>query len=122
MEKIAAELGLSEEQKTQVKQILEDSKARIKPLREQMIQNHETAKNLGTDGNFDEAKVNEIANQQSETMKQLFIEKEKTKARLFAILTSEQREKAKQMKEEFGKKMKGKFGHRFGEKPAPTEE
>lgn len=91
-------------------------------MREHIRQNHETAKNLGTDENFDEAKVNEIAHQQSETMKQLFIEKEKTKAQLFAILTSEQREKARQMKEEFGKKMKVRFGHRFGEKPASTEE
>lgn len=116
-EKIAVELGLNEEQKTQAKQILDETKARVEPLREQMKQNHQTAKNLGTDGNFDEAKVTELANQQSETMKQLFVEKEKTKAQLFAILTPEQREKAKQMQDKFGKKMKGKFGrgHTQGE-------
>lgn len=124
VEKIANELGLNEDQKTQAKVIIDESKERIKPLFESMKQNREIIKDLGTDGNFDEAKVTEIANQQSETMKQLFIEKEKTKAQLFAILTPEQREKAKTMQEKFAGKMKGRFGHRFGgfsEKPAPTE-
>lgn len=125
VDRISKELGLSEEQKTQAKQILEASKTRVQPLSEQMKQNHEATKDLGTDGNFDEAKVSQIANQQSETMKQLFIEKEKTKAELFAILTPEQREKAKQMQEKFAGRMKGNFGHRFGgfgKKSAPSEE
>jgi Spy/CpxP family protein refolding chaperone len=124
VEKIATELGLNEEQKTNAKAILEDSKTRIKPLMEKMKAGHEAARVLGTDGKFDEAKVNELASQQSETMKQLIFEKEKTKAQLFAILTPEQREKAKQMQEQFGKKMKGNFGHRFEgvEKSSPTEE
>lgn len=124
VEKIAQELGLNEDQKTQAKAVIDASKERIRPLFESMKQNREIIKDLGTDGNFDEAKVNEIANQQSETMKQLFIEKEKTKAQLFAILTPDQREKAKTMQEKFAGKMKGRFGHRFGgfgEKPAPTE-
>jgi periplasmic protein CpxP/Spy len=125
VERIANELGMNEEQKTQAKSVIEASKERVKPLMEQMKQSRETVKDLGTDGNFDEAKVNEIANQQSETMKQLFIEKEKTKAQLFAILTPEQREKAKAMQDKFAEKMKGRFGRPFGEKgekPAPSEE
>lgn len=125
VERISKELGLSEEQKTQAKQILEASKTRIQPFFEQMKQNHEASKDLGTDGNFDEAKVNQIANQRSETMKQLFVEKEKTKAEIFALLTPEQREKAKEMQEKFAGRMKGRFGHRFsgfGEKTAPSEE
>jgi Spy/CpxP family protein refolding chaperone len=114
VERIANELGLNEEQKTQASEILESSKERIKPLFESMRQNRGITKDLGTDGNFDEAKVNEIANSQAETMKQLFIEKEKTKAQLFAILTPEQREKAKTMQEKFGERMKGRFGHKLG--------
>ena len=123
-EKIATELGLNDEQKTQAKAILEIRKESVKPLFEQLKQNREKSKNLGTDGTFDEAQVNQIANEQAETMKKLFVEKEKTKAELFAILTPEQREKAKVLQDKFGEKMKGKFGRRFdgfGEKPAPTE-
>ncbi len=114
VEKISKELGLSEDQLTQAKQILEETKKRVAPLSETMKENHQQAKELGTDGTFDEAKVNQLAHQQAETMKNLIIEKEKTKAQLFAILTPEQREKAKQMQEKFGEKMKGRFGKGFG--------
>lgn len=123
-EKIAKELGLNDEQKTQAKTILESRKEVVKPLIELMKQNHENSKNLGTDGTFDEVQVIQIANEQAETMKKLFVEKERTKAELFAILTPEQREKAKEMQAKFGEKMKGKFGRGFGgfgEKPVPTE-
>jgi periplasmic protein CpxP/Spy len=109
-EKITKELGLSEEQKTQAKQILEDSKTRIKPLMEASKAAHESAKELGTDGTFDEKAVNVLATQQSETMRQIIVEKEKTKAALFAILTPEQRTKANELRANFESKMKERFG------------
>jgi periplasmic protein CpxP/Spy len=115
--KIAEELGLSEEQKTQGKAIMEASKAKVQPIMEASKEGHETAKTLGTDGVFDEAKVTQLANNQAELTKQLIIEKEKTKAALFAILTSEQRTKAAVIHEKFEKEMKckhGGFGGREG--------
>ncbi len=121
VDRIAAESGLSDEQKTQAKQIMDESKTRIEPLFATMKQNHEAIKNLGTDGNFEEAKVNKMANQQAETMKQLFIEKEKTKAQLFALLTPEQREKAKTMQEKSGERMRHGFG-RGHKKDGKSEE
>ena len=125
LERIAAELGLSDEQKAQANQILEESKTRVEPLMNTMKEGRAQVKDLGTDGNFDEARVNEIAKSQAETMKQLFIEKERTKAQLFAILTPEQREKAKQIEGKFGQRMKGRFGRgqKGGdEKPAPQQD
>jgi Spy/CpxP family protein refolding chaperone len=119
--RISKELGLSDEQKTQANQILDDAKTRVEPLFETMKQNHEASKSLGTDGNFDEAKVNELASQQAETMKQLFIEKEKAKAQLFAILTPEQREQAKQLQDKFGERMKGRFGRGHKGEPKDVE-
>jgi periplasmic protein CpxP/Spy len=109
-ERIAKELGLSDEQKAQGKQVLDDSKTRIEPLMEAMKAGHESAKDLGKDGTFDEKAVNALATQQSETMKQIIIEKEKTKAALFAILTPEQRKKAEELKANFEGKMKERFG------------
>jgi Spy/CpxP family protein refolding chaperone len=111
-DKIANELGLSAEQKAQAKQVLEDSKARIEPLMEALKAGHESAKDLGTNGTFDEKAVNALATQQSETMKQIIIEKEKTKAALFAILTPEQRTKAEQIRETFESKMRERVGKR----------
>ncbi len=125
VEKIADELGLSDEQKTNAKQILEEAKTRIEPLFNSIKESRQPIKDLGTDGNFDEAKVTQLADQRAVEMKQLFIEKEKTKAQLFAILTPQQREKARQMQEHFFNQMKGRFGHRFAgfeQKPVSADE
>jgi len=116
-ERIAQKLNLTDEQKTQVKTILEDSKTRVKPLMESMRENHKQAENLGLDGTFNEEQVNQIANTQAETMKQLFIEKEKTKAQIFAVLTPEQRTEAAKLKDGFKDGFKDRFKKRGGGKP-----
>ena len=115
-ERIAEKLKLSDEQKTHVKTILEDSKTRIKPLMVSLRESRKQAENLGTDGTFNEEQVNQIAAGQAETTRQLFIEKEKTKAQIFAVLTPEQRAEAAKMKERFKENFKGKFKKRFGGK------
>jgi periplasmic protein CpxP/Spy len=118
-ERIAQKLNLTDEQKTQVKAILEDSKTRIKPLMEGLKENRKQAENLGFDGSFNEEQVTQIANTQADAMKQLFIEKEKTKAQIFAILTPEQRAEAAKMKEQFKDRFKKRFG---GKEEAPSSE
>lgn len=113
-DRIAEKLNLTDEQKTQVKTIMDDSKTRVKPLMEAMRENHKLAENLGLDGTFNEEEVNRIANTQSETMKQMFIEKEKTKAQIFAVLTPEQRTEAAKMKDRFKGDFRGKGKRRGG--------
>lgn len=95
-EGIARELNLSDEQKTQAKQVLDDARSRVEPLFDQLAENRKEITQLGTDGVYDERKVQELGDAQADLMKRLFIEKEKSKAQLFAILTAEQREKARQ--------------------------
>lgn len=113
--KMADELNLSEEQKTQIKQILDNEKTKVEPLMEAMRATHEQLETQGTNGTFDEARVGELANRQAETTRQLVIEKEKTKAAIFAVLTAEQRAKAAELKKKFDDKMRGGgFGKRFG--------
>lgn len=122
--RIAQKLNLSDEQKAQVKTILEDSKTRSKPLMDELRESRKQSENLGTDGTFNEEQVNQIANAQAEKQKQLFIEREKTKAQIFAILTPEQRAEAAKMKEQFKERFKGGFKKRGGGKAekAETEE
>ena len=114
--RMAEKLNLSDEQKTQLKTILDDSKTRVQPLMESLKSNHEQAENLGTDGTFNEEQVNQIAAAQAETTKQLFIEKEKTKSQIFAILTPEQRVEAAKMKDQMKDRFKGRFEKGFGDK------
>lgn len=121
--RIAGKLNLSDEQKTQVKTILEESKTQTKPLMEALRENRKQAATLGDDGSFNEEQVNRLAAGQADTMKQLFVEREKTKARIFAVLTPEQRAEAVKMKAEFGGRMKDRFKNRRGGKPeAPADQ
>ena len=114
LEKIADELGLSEAQRTQIKQIMEAEKAKIQPLMETARQTHEQLKDLGTDGAFNEEQVTQLANRQAETTRQLIVEKERTKAAIFAVLTPEQRTKAAELKNKFEDKRRDGFGKKFG--------
>ena len=122
-ERVAEKLNLSDEQKTQVKTILEESKTRVKPLMDSRRENRKQSESLGTDGTFNEELVNQLAAQNAENAKQIFIEKEKTKARIFAVLTPDQRAEAAKMKEQFKENFKGRGKKRFGGKAeAPATE
>ena len=109
-DRVATKLNMSDEQKTQAQAILEDAKTRVEPLMAKIKQNHEASKDLGTDGVFNAEKTQQLANEQAEVMKQLFVEKEKTKAQLFAVLSDDQRQQAKKMMDEFSNRFqKGGF-------------
>lgn len=113
--KIADEIGLSEEQRSQVKQILEAEKPKAQALMETARETHEQLTKLGTDGTYNEAQVAELAARQAETTRQMIVEKEKTKAAIFALLTAEQRVKAAELHAKFKERMGERFGRRgFG--------
>ena len=100
IDRISEKLKLSDRQKTQAKKILTDARPRFQPLMERLRETHRTT-DLGANGIFDGQKAQEVAARQAEIVKQLLVEKERTKAALFAVLTPEQREQAKQMLNEF---------------------
>lgn len=102
LDHISSALKLSDQQKSQAKQVLADAKPRVEPLHDRLKENHQEAMNLSASGVFDEQKAQQIAARQAEVVKQLFVEKARTHAALFAILPPEQREQAKQMMNEMG--------------------
>jgi Spy/CpxP family protein refolding chaperone len=116
--RLAEKLNLSDEQKAQIKQIRETSKAKVQPLRENMKSIRQQLNAATADGNFNEAQVQALAAQQANIMAQLTVEKERTKSQTYAILTPEQQTQAKalkeQMKERF-KDRKERRGNRGGE-------
>ena len=109
MGRMAEKLNLTDEQKAQAKAIFEDSRTRVQPLMETLRANHEEIAKLGEDGVFNEERVQQLAGVQAETTRQLIIEKEKTKAAVFAILTPEQRVEAAKHKEGFRGGMRKHF-------------
>lgn len=109
-------LDLTDDQKAKVKEITEASRTNIQPLAQQLRDGHQKLEALGTDGSFDQAKVEALAAEQSALMGKMIVEKERTKAQIFAILTDEQKAKAAELKKnrpERGKGHKG-FGGGFG--------
>lgn len=103
-------LDLTEEQKTKVKEITDASKTNVQPLMEQMRANHKQIADLGTNGAFDQAKVETLAAEQGNLTAKLIVEKERTKSQIFAILTDEQKTKAAEMRTKFEERMKDRIG------------
>ena len=98
---LSDKLKLTDVQRTQAKQILADSKPRFQSLHEELKESHKASIELGANGVFDEQKSQEVAARQAEIVKQILVEKDRTKAELFAILAPEQREQAKQLMSDF---------------------
>jgi protein CpxP len=90
------QLNLTEAQQTQIKNILADERTRTKPLVQQLRQNQQ-AQNAKIDGSFDETQVRAFANNQAQIMRDLIIEKQRTKSQIYSVLTPDQRQKALQL-------------------------
>lgn len=116
--RMAKELNLTEEQKNQIKQIMETEKSKVQPIFESLKENRQKMRDLTANGNFDEAQIKILADEQGSMTALLIVEKERTKSQIFQILTDEQREKAKQMQE----KMKNKFNKRMNNRTEKTTE
>lgn len=85
--------SLSDSQQTQIKVMWESEKPNVMPLLQQLAQGNKEMQAATANGAFDEAKVNQIAQQQSQTIASLLVEKEKLQSKFYQILTPEQRAK-----------------------------
>ncbi len=97
VEHMARGLDLTDDQQTQIKTILETARNASEPLHKQMDEAHKQLEAATANGQFDEAQVRALANQQAQLMADSIVEHERTKSRIFAILTPEQRAKADEM-------------------------
>lgn len=96
---MSKQLNLTEAQQTQIKSILADERSKTMPLRQQLRQN-EQAQNATVNGAFDETQARAFANKQAQIMSDLMVEKQRTKAQIYSVLTPDQRQKALQLKQE----------------------
>jgi Spy/CpxP family protein refolding chaperone len=114
IDRMAQELGLSDEQKTQIQQIMTAERQTTEPLMKQLGDKYKQIDDSTANGQFNEETVRALALQGANIAADLTVEHERAKAKIYNILTPEQREKAKQMRGPFGG-----FGHRPGPPPAP---
>jgi Spy/CpxP family protein refolding chaperone len=98
-EHLARELNLSDEQNAQVKAVFEAEHATMEGLMKKLDDLRERLRAATANGQFDEAQVRTLANQQGQTQADLIVEHERTKAKIYGLLTAEQRTKLEQLHE-----------------------
>lgn len=94
---MAKELGLNAEQTTQIKAIFEGARAGEEARHAKLDELHKQLEAATANGQFDEAKVREIANQQAQLMADQMVEHMRMKSKAYSIMTPEQRIKADEM-------------------------
>jgi protein CpxP len=110
------QLDLTTDQQSQVKTVFDKEKTTMKPLMEQMRQNHEAMKALEASGPFDETKTRALATQNAQTMIELQVEHARIKSQIMQILTADQKAKLAQIQADH----KGHWGeHEPPPPPAP---
>src|SRR5262249_38846589 len=87
------QLNLTDDQRSQIKQIMKAEHANMKPLMQQEFQARQQLLQLVTSGNFDQAKAAAIATQESQTHVQLQVEDAKIASQIYALLDSTQKAK-----------------------------
>lgn len=114
-------VDLTDEQKVQVKQIMETSRAKMKTVHDQIKANRQQLEAISENGNFDAAQVQALAVQQGNLHAQMIIEKERVKSQIYQILTTEQKAKAAEMKAQMKQKRQERAQKR-AERKAQKEE
>ncbi len=100
MAHMARYLNLTEAQQAEIKSMWQAEKPAVQPLLQQLANGRKQMLAATANGTFDEAKVRAIANQQSQTLAQLIVEKEKLTSEVYnKVLTPEQRTKVDQMRQ-----------------------
>ncbi len=94
---MAKVLGLSGEQTTRIKAIFEEMRAGEEARHVKIDELHRQMEAATANGQFDETKVREIANQQAQLMSDQMVEHMRMKSRAYSVLTPEQRVKADEM-------------------------
>ena len=89
-------LGVTDEQKTQMKSVLQKEHATMKPLMTQVHQLDQQLKQY-VEGTYDAAKVQALVSQQSQTLVQLKVEESRIHNELYSMLTSDQQAKLKEI-------------------------
>jgi protein CpxP len=90
---LARKLDLTDAQQSQLKEIIAKEKPTFQPLMLQMAQNNQQVRQLVMAKGFDEAKVRELASQQTQTLTELTVQRARVESELLQVLTADQKTK-----------------------------
>lgn len=115
----AKKLNLTDEQKTQMKVVMQKERPTMKPL---MQQQHQIDLQLRqyVEGSFDEAKVQALAAQKAQIQAQLTVAETRVHNQLYALLTPDQQSQVKEMEARHEARMQERM-NRQAPAPPPSE-
>lgn len=105
---IIRELDLSDAQVAQIKQILVEERPALQNLADKHKQQRQQLRAIG---GFDEAKVREIAQSDTQTYVDFVVEREKLRSRIYAVLTPAQQEKVNKFLDHAHEHMQDHLAH-----------
>lgn len=109
MKRLGAYLDLTEEQKTQIKTIIETERPKVQPIAVRTLATRKALLEATGAGQFDESQVKLLADQQGKNLAALIVEKERVKSQIYTVLTPEQREKVEQLRNRIESKIRQHF-------------
>ena len=115
---MAAKLNLTDDQKTQMKTIMQKERPTMQPLHQQEHQIDQQLRQY-VEGNFDQAKVAALAGQKAQIQAQLTVEETKIHNQLYQLLTDDQKTQLKQMEANHEARMQQRMNK---QSPAPPEQ
>jgi protein CpxP len=120
MEFFSKQLNLTDDQKTQMKAVMEKAHPTMKPL---MQQQHQIDLQLRqyVQGPFDQAKVQALANQKAQVQAQLTVAETQVHNQLYQLLTPEQQSQLKEMEANHEARMQKRMSMNEAP-PAPPEQ
>ncbi|HMW02450.1 MAG TPA: Spy/CpxP family protein refolding chaperone [Acidobacteriota bacterium] len=97
----AQELNLTDAQKSEMKTLMAREHQALKPIFQQLSQFQDQIRNVNADGQFHEAEVRPLAEQQAKLMTSLQLRHIETRSQMQKILTAEQLQKAESLRPNF---------------------
>jgi len=117
----AKQLNLTDDQKTQMKAVMQKEHPAMKPL---MQQQHQIDLQLRqyVQGSFDQAKVQALATQKAQIQAQMTVAETRVHNQLYQLLTPDQQSQLKQMEANHEARMQQHMNRMNDAPPAPPEE
>jgi Spy/CpxP family protein refolding chaperone len=97
IEHLAQAFNLTESQVADLKPFLDSERAAVDALQRKVGESHHQIEVATKDGHFDEAQVRALAAQHAQAQADLIVEQQRVKAKIYNVLTPEQRAKMEQM-------------------------
>ena len=113
------QLNLTDDQKTQIKQIFQAERPAMKPLMQQEHAAQTQMIQLITSGTFEQAKVASVAAQESQVHMQMEIEHAKIASQIYQLLSSDQKAKVADIIAQHQQRMQERMQNK---EQAPTEQ